>query len=105
MSGKQDKYGSPGSVLPAPSVAINPRTFLEFYLYPMSRIGLSPGNIGVFFKTRYDLNGQPFINFSNVAKQKPLWLVFSGPNNLLLQPPSTQQFYRTEPAIIKVGIV
>ena len=45
----------------------------------MARSGLSPENLGVLFKTRYDPPGQSFINFSNVAKQKPFWLVFTGP--------------------------
>ena len=79
MSRNKVKYGSPGALLPASSVAINPRTFLEFYLYPMDRSGISPENIGVLFITRYDPPGQSFIDSSNIARQKSLWLVLSGP--------------------------
>ena len=64
--------GSPGSVLPASSVAINPSTFLEFYSYPMARIGLPLETLGFLFITRYDTTSQYFINFSNVARQKLL---------------------------------
>ena len=78
ISGKWDKYGSPGSVLPAPSVAINPRTFLYFYLYPMAISGLTLGTIGLLFITRYEPPGKYLINFYNVAIKK-LWLVFSDP--------------------------
>ena len=38
---------------------------------------LPPETLGVIFRTRYDPSGESFINFSNVARQKPLWLVFA----------------------------
>ena len=82
MSGKWDKYGSPGSVILALSVAMNYGTFLELYLYSMSSSGISPGNIGVMFITIYDPPGQSFIKFSNVSKQKTLWVVFTSPQLL-----------------------
>ena len=54
MSGKRDKLVSPGSVLPYPLVSINDMTFLEFIVCPMAISGLSPGNIGINSRTRYD---------------------------------------------------
>ena len=79
MSRKRDKWVSPGSVLPYPPVAINPGTLLEFYLYPMARSDLPLGNIQVIFITIYDPPGQSPVNFSNVARQKPLRIIFASP--------------------------
>ena len=72
----------------------------------MARSGLSQGNPGVLFKTIYDPPGQYFINFYNVAKQNPSWIVFPGPKQSTPAAPHLlRSFYRTEPDIIKVGIV
>ena len=42
----KSKQGTPGTVITAPSVAINPRTFSDLYLYLMAIIGISPGTLG-----------------------------------------------------------
>ena len=65
--------------LPDPLVEINPRNLLEFRVYTMAMSGLSPGILGVIFVIIYDPPGQYFINFSNVARQKTLWILLIGP--------------------------
>ena len=55
-----------------PSVEINPRTFLEFYLFLIARSGLPLGNLEVIFIKRYGYPRKSLIKYSNVARQKPL---------------------------------
>ena len=45
----------------------------------MDMSGLSPGTLGVPFKTKYYPPGHHFINFYNVDRQKPLWIILTGP--------------------------
>ena len=40
---------------------------------------ISPVNIVLIFRTKYDPTDQSFTNFSDVARQKTLWLVFIVP--------------------------
>ena len=44
----------------------------------MAMIGISPGNLGALFITRWDPPDHSLIIFSNVTRQNTLWLVFTG---------------------------